>query len=61
MQAFEAEVRAGGIHWHAMPFNGQVEMFDKGLLQSAVRLSHDLDARFGLPPKTTMSLVRQGV
>lgn len=30
-------------------------MFDEDLLRAAVRLTHDLDARFGLPPKQTMS------
>ncbi|KAK9798230.1 hypothetical protein WJX73_010911 [Symbiochloris irregularis] len=53
--AFEAAVKQGDIHWHAMPFNTQVEMFDPGLLKAAVQLAHDLDAKFGLAPKRTMS------
>ena len=50
-------VHAGDIFWHAMPFNTQVELFDAPLLQYAVEMTHELDARFGQPPKKTMSQV----
>ena len=50
-------VHAGDIFWHAMPFNTQTEMFDAPLLQYAVELTHELDARFGQAPKITMSQV----
>lgn len=38
-----------------MPHIPQIEMFDEDLLRTAVRITHDLDARFGLPPKQTMN------
>lgn len=48
----------GDITWHAFPFNGQAELFDADLFEEAVVLTHDLDERFGLPHKRTMSQVR---
>lgn len=48
----------GDITWHAFPFNGQAELFDADLFEEAVALTHDLDERFGLPHKRTMSQVR---
>jgi hypothetical protein len=53
--AFEAAVHRGDITWHALPHNFQAEFMDVELLQYAVQLAHDLDQRFGLPPKRTMS------
>ncbi len=47
----------GDIYWHALPFNGQLEFFDVSLLEFAVQLTHEIDVRFGLPPKRTMSQV----
>lgn len=47
----------GDIYWHALPFNGQLEFFDVSLLEFAVQLTHELDIKFGLPPKRTMSQV----
>ena len=58
MQAFEGAVHKGDIYWHALPFNGQLEFFDVSLLEFAVQLTHELDVKFGLPPKRTMSQVR---
>ncbi|PRW60876.1 Coiled-coil domain-containing mitochondrial isoform B [Chlorella sorokiniana] len=55
VEALEAAIRQGVITWHAMPNIPQVEMFDEGLLRAAVRLTHNLDARFGFPPKLTMN------
>ncbi len=52
---FEAAVRRGDIYWHALPFNLEAEVADASLLAAAVNLTHDLDARFNLPPKITMS------
>jgi hypothetical protein len=57
VQAFVEAVHAGDIFWHAMPFNTQVEMFDGPLLQYAVEMTHELDAKFGQKPKRTMSQV----
>jgi hypothetical protein len=56
-QAFVEAVHAGDIFWHAMPFNTQVELFDGPLLQYAVEMTHELDAKFGQKPKRTMSQV----
>ena len=50
-------MHAGDIVWHAMPFNTQVELLDAPLLQYAIEMTHELDARFGQPPKRTMSQV----
>ena len=50
-------MHAGDIFWHAMPFNTQVELLDAPLLQYAVEMTHELDDRFGQPPKRTMSQV----
>lgn len=50
-------VHAGDIWWHAMPFNTQVELLDAPLLQYAIELTHELDAKFGQKPKRTMSQV----
>lgn len=50
-------MHAGDIFWHAMPFNTQVELLDAPLLQYAIEMTHELDARFGQPPKRTMSQV----
>ncbi|KAL3138964.1 hypothetical protein ABBQ32_005773 [Trebouxia sp. C0010 RCD-2024] len=55
VEAFEAAVHRGDIYWHALPFNGQLEFFDVSLLEFAVQLTHELDIKFGLPPKRTMS------
>ncbi|CAL5218578.1 g272 [Coccomyxa viridis] len=55
VEAFTEAVHAGDIFWHAMPFNTQVELLDAPLLQYAVEMTHELDDRFGQPPKRTMS------
>lgn len=55
VEAFEAAVHRGDIYWHALPFNGQLEFFDVSLLEFAVQLTHEIDVKFGLPPKSTMS------
>ena len=57
VQAFVEAVHAGDIFWHAMPFNTQVEISDGPLLQYAVEMTHELDAKFGQKPKRTMSQV----
>ncbi|DBA83693.1 TPA: hypothetical protein ACH3X1_006235 [Trebouxia sp. C0004] len=55
VEAFEAAVHRGDIYWHALPFNGQLEFFDVSLLEFAVQLTHEIDVKFGFPPKRTMS------
>lgn len=57
LQAFREAVREGTITWHAMPHVAQLELFDPGLLEYAVQLTHKLDREFGLPPKQTMNQV----
>ena len=52
LASFNASVRAGHITWHAFPHNSELAL---GSLPFGVRLTHDLDARFGLPPKQTLS------
>ena len=47
----------GDIYWHALPFNGQLEFFDVSLLEFAVQMTHEIDVKFGLAPKRTMSQV----
>lgn len=55
----ERAIRRGQVTWHAMPFNAQVELFDKQLLNEALNLTLSLDEKFDLPPKITMSQVRR--
>jgi hypothetical protein len=55
IKTFEAAVRAGDITWHAFPHNAQLEIMDPSLIQAGIQMTHDLDARFGLPPKHTLS------
>jgi hypothetical protein len=52
---FEEAVRAGDITWHAFPHNAQLEIMDPRLIQAGIQLTHDLDSRFGLAPKHTLS------
>lgn len=51
-------IESGAITWHAHPHNAQYEFYDTSLLQFSFDLTHDLDRRFGLPPKHTAILVR---
>lgn len=54
-QAFEEAVVRGDIYWHAFPFNAQLEMYDEDLLTFNVKMTHDLDTKFNLTPKITLS------
>jgi hypothetical protein len=58
VQAFVDAIQAGNIWWHAMPFNAQLELMDKSMLQANIQLTHDLDAQLSLPAKITMSQAR---
>jgi hypothetical protein len=51
----EAAIRAGDIWWHALPFNAEMAVYDSATLAGALQLTRNLDAKFGLPPKTTLS------
>lgn len=53
--AFEAAVQQGDITWHAFPFNAELELYNPTFVDEGVALTHNLDARFGLPPKITLS------
>jgi hypothetical protein len=48
-------ISAGYLTWHAFPFNSELERHDAGALAAGVGSCHALDARFGLPPKATLS------
>ncbi|MFQ3565814.1 MAG: DUF5054 domain-containing protein [Aggregatilineales bacterium] len=43
----EAAVERGDILWHALPFTTHTELMDAPLLRAGLRLSQQLDARFG--------------
>ena len=57
IEAVSEAVKQGVITWHAVPFNPNYEAFDGPLLEFAIQHTHELDKRFGLPPKATASLV----
>ncbi|KAK3603808.1 hypothetical protein CHS0354_042809 [Potamilus streckersoni] len=48
ISSFEYAVRQGFITWHAGPMNMQNELLDEWMMEFSVRLSMDLDKRFGL-------------
>lgn len=48
-------IQRGWITWHAFPYNGEAELMSASTLSAGIALTHALDARFGLPPKATMS------
>lgn len=52
---FTTAVRQGWITWHAFPHNAEAPMLGADLFQAGIALTHSLDARFGLPPKVTLS------
>lgn len=51
-------MQRGDIYWHAFPFNAELELFDEDLLNFNIKLVHDLDAKYNVTPKITLSLVR---
>lgn len=55
IQTFIEAIRIGDISWHAFPFNAQAELYDDSLFEFGLHLTHQLDLKFGLPPKTAMS------
>lgn len=56
-QALMEGIEAGDLTWHAMPHNGQTELYDAPLLEWAARFTHALDRRFKKREKMTMSQV----
>lgn len=50
-----AAITKGWITWHAFPYNGEPELMSASTLAAGIALTHALDARFGLPPKATLS------
>lgn len=43
----EAGIEAGYINWHALPFTTHTEFMTAGLFRAGLRLSQELDQRFG--------------
>lgn len=54
----EAAIRKGWVTWHAAPWNPNYEMMDADALAFSLGIARRLDARFGLPAKRAVSLVR---
>jgi len=52
---FSAAVARGFITWHAFPHNAELELMHPWLIAAGVSVTHTLDARFGQPPKRTLS------
>lgn len=48
----EAAIERGDIRWHALPFTTHTELIDVSLMRFGLRLSQELDKRFG---KTTIA------
>ena len=53
--SFEAAIWRGDIWWHAFPHNAELAAADAGMIKAGINITHTLDARFGLPPKRTLS------
>ena len=53
--AWPADYRRGYCDVVAFPHNAQLEIMDPTLIQAGIQLTHDLDDRFGLPHKHTLS------
>ena len=54
-EAVARAIRDGHITWHAFPHNAQFEIMDPSLIDAGLALTRQLDARFGLANKTTLS------
>ena len=52
---FDEAVRDGTITWHAFPHNAELSVINAATFKAGVELTHALDARFNLPPKTVLS------
>lgn len=52
---FTRAVNSGYIYWHAFPFNGEPELMSASMFDAALDLTFQLDERFGLPHKRTLS------
>ena len=48
-------IQRGDITWHAFPHNAELEAAVRTVIRAGLNLTHDLDRRFGLPPKATLS------
>jgi len=55
LKQFEEAVSNGWIRWHAFPHNAQLSVMDESMVEFGVDLVHDLDKRFGVPPKRVLS------
>lgn len=45
----------GYIYWHSFPFNSQMEVYDKSMLEFGLKLSKDLSIKHGAPISSTLS------
>lgn len=52
---FTEAVTKGYIHWHAFPFNAELELLDPSLLAFGVNMTNELDDAFGVRRKTVLS------
>lgn len=43
------------IYWHGFPFNSQMEVYDKSMLEFGLKLSSDLSKQYGAPLSTIIS------
>ncbi|KAL0486672.1 hypothetical protein AKO1_001653 [Acrasis kona] len=50
-----AAIKRGDITWHAFPFNAELEVFDKSLLNSALESVEYLDNKFNVTRKIVLS------
>lgn len=57
-QRFRQAVSKGHITWTALPHNAQIELMDSWMLQSALRVTHQLDLDCKQPQKVVLSQVR---
>jgi hypothetical protein len=58
--AFRTSVLRGHITWTALPWNGQIELMDSLMLESALRVTSETDADCGVQQKRVLSQVRGG-
>ena len=52
LEQFVKAVQDGHITWHAFPHNAELAL---GSVSFGIRMTHDIDARLGQPPKRTLS------
>ena len=53
--ALRGAIAAGDVTWHAFPHNAELEAGSASVIRAALKMTHALDAEFGLPPKAVLS------